>query len=98
MKKCKVCGIEVAEQYDYCLKCINKVKETNLMHDVLKKLEHLNWNAGASQKWLKWSLLSQLSTAKSSGGGLTPTQQKMMDFLENEFKKDMNAVKKIKEE
>jgi len=69
--------------------------------DVLDKIKttliHQNWNMGLLQKWSKWNLLSNLDTAKNTGG-LTTTQQEMRDLLLKEFEKDKKAIENIKGE
>jgi|TARA_Y100000310_G_scaffold258198_1_gene266526 hypothetical protein len=96
MKKCKVCGTEVAEQYDYCLKCINKVKETNLMQDVLKKLEQINWNFGTLVKQQRLFYLFQI--CEGYGNDRQDVRKRISEYFSESVEKDLKVLKQIKEE
>ena len=97
MKECKSCGKEIDDKYEYCIQCIQKVKETNTSQDMIKVLEHLNWNAGATQKWIKLMLLNNLENLKN-GQGMTPTQQKIHKLLLKDVEKDFKNIEDISKE
>ena len=105
-ENCEVCGVKLENtNYKYCLKCINKVKEQNVMQDVLKKisgvedaLKHLNWNAGSISKFMKLSILNDIESSSSTEKGITKIQQSIKELLLKDLEKDLKQLNQIKEE
>lgn len=70
VKKCKnsECKNTIAEQYEYCISCVNKYKEgskeSSINQELLKTLQHINWNLGniakAAMKMAKTEPLEKL--------------------------------------
>ena len=103
-ENCEVCGVKLENtNYKYCLKCINKVKEQNLMQEVLKKLNgveasliHLNWNAGSIMKNQRLYYMFKMS--ESYGDARNIVRRKIYDYFLKELDKDLKQLKQIKDE
>ena len=73
------------------------VKETDSQQQIVDLIEKCNWNFGALQKFVKWSLLNDLEKTKQNGK-LTEIQKKMLDFLLEKFEKDEKNIRDIETE
>ena len=93
-KKCKSCDNLIDERYEYCISCINKIKQGNQNEDIIKVITQINWNLGATQKWIKLFLLNQLEDA----GNKTITQKNIHSLLLKDVDKDFKQLKQIKED
>lgn len=93
-KKCKSCDNLIDKRYEYCIPCINKIKQGNQNEDLIKVVIQINWNLGAMQKWIKLFLLNQLEETTNK----TTTQKNIHSLLLKDVDKDFKQLKQIKED
>lgn len=93
-KKCKSCDNLIDERYEYCIPCINKIKQGNQNEGLLKVITQINWNLGAMQKWVKLFLLNHLEETTNK----TTIQKNIHSLLLKDVEKDFKQLKQIKEE
>jgi len=96
MKKCKLCGTDIDDKYEYCIQCINKVKETNTMQEVVKVLSQCNWNLGTMTKQQRLYYLFLIS--EKYGDNRENIRKKIFEYFSKDLDKDLKQLKQIKEE
>jgi len=103
MKPCPGgCGSNIGDGVELCSQCAYKKKNPtpntsnkNTPQDISDILKHINWNLGASQKWMKLDLLNKLECQTTT---LTEIQEKIHNSLLNDLDKDIKVIKDIKKD
>lgn len=103
MGKCKECGAPTGEGYEYCMahKDLffknNDIKDKSKGSDVAEILEKINWNMGAISKTLDLMLAYNVTVGRIKDGDLKSVKP-IYDYVEKNIVKNIEIVKKIKEE
>src|SRR3990167_4039142 len=99
-KKCKTCSNQIDDRYEYCISCVQKVKQGNQNEELLKVLTQINWNLGTKikQDRLYYLFRMIMETNLLDNKKQIEIVTKIMDYFTQDLDKDFKQLKHIKEE
>ena len=93
MKNCQNCGKQISDAYTLCIDCNAKIKQSQGSDELVKKLDHINWNLGALTKLFKFYVYHKFRNE----GVVGEVESAIFEELTRNIQKDLQQYKDIDE-